>query len=412
MPNVELVSGITYAFLFIALYAEVFLLIAFLETRSEVRGGGVAISDEKLPSVAIIIPCWNEAETVAGTITSLLALDYPKGKLSILAVNDGSTDKTLQTLQSFKHYPQIQILTKENGGKYSAMNMALAHTTAEIIGCLDADSFVDPRALRASIAQFISTGASAVTPAIVAHAPSGILGLVQQAEYALSIFMRNAFAASESVFITPGPFSLFKRVVVEEMGGWRHAHGTEDMEIALRLQRAGHKIVNAPDAAVFTKTPTTYRKLYTQRVRWSYGFIMNMFDNRDMLFNRGFGTLGMIVLPTACISIVAAIYFTGLVLFQILQRVFLYTEKLQTVGVSFHTPSPEVFYVSTTATSIIIYAMIALVVVLILIGRTLSRVPIHPLSIPAYFLLYSLIAPWWLMGAVARATFRFEAPWR
>ncbi len=409
----EITSVVTHTLLFIALYTEVYLLLTYLESRVQEREFSTShTTPQVLPSVAIIVPCFNEEETVAGTIRSLLALAYPHKKLSIIAVNDGSTDATLSVLHTFSHEPQITILSKENGGKHSAMNMALAHTTAEIVGCLDADSYVSPDALLASITRFAETNAAAITPAIVTHTPDNWLRFIQQAEYALSVFMRRAFADTQAVFITPGPFSLFKRDILAAIGGWKHAHGTEDMEIAMRLQEHGYRIANQPLARVFTKTPKTVRALYKQRVRWTYGFIMNVIDYKHALFNPRFGTLGVLVLPTALISIAAALYFTGMVLTYSIQELYDYYILVSLTGFSISIPTLSMFFLNTTTAALLAYVLVGLALTLIYIGRSMSDAPLHPVSIPLYILLYSFLAPWWLLGAVSRAGFRAQAPWR
>lgn len=407
----DVIPIITHILLFLALYIEVYLLLSFLEARDGVQEN-VRLSETDLPTVAIIVPCFNEETTVAGTLHSLLALRYPQNKLSIIAVNDGSTDGTLSVLKTFKNHSQITVLSKENGGKHSAMNHALAYTKADIVGCLDADSFVESEALYASIQRFSTTGAAAVTPAIVALAPTTWLQFVQQAEYALSVFMRRAFAATNSVFITPGPFSLFKRDIVTKMGGWKHAHGTEDMEMAMRLQEGRYKIVNEPRARVFTKTPATIRTLYRQRVRWTYGFLMNVIDYRHMVLNRGYGALGMIVLPAAVISIAAALYFTGVAVGHGLLEAYSFYERVATVGLSFGIPSLSFFFFNTTSIALIGYTLIVLALALLFTGRAIADAPLHPVSVPLYVLLYSFLAPWWLLGAVSRALMRAQAPWR
>jgi cellulose synthase/poly-beta-1,6-N-acetylglucosamine synthase-like glycosyltransferase len=256
MLLVEITAVITYVLLFITLYAEVFILLSFLEGYAKTDVEKPLELPKKVPSVAIVVPCFNEEKTVAGTLNSLLALEYPKGKLEIIVVDDGSTDATNKIVSAFND-PRITFLTKENGGKYSAMNLGLSRTRAEIIGCLDADSFVAPDALVASIKQLVDTGSDAVIPAIVVHEPRNVLQLIQRAEYSVGIFIRRAFSAMGTIFITPGPLSLFKRDVVIKLGGWKHAYGTEDLEMGLRLQSHHFKITNTPRARVLTKAPDT-----------------------------------------------------------------------------------------------------------------------------------------------------------
>lgn len=105
-------NGILYAFLFVTLYLEVFFLITFFEERSNIKGKPKNAKLSYYPSATIIVPCWNEESTVAGTVHSLLRLNYPKNKLNIFIVDDGSTDDTWEVVQKFANNPQITLMRK------------------------------------------------------------------------------------------------------------------------------------------------------------------------------------------------------------------------------------------------------------------------------------------------------------
>lgn len=407
--TVDSITFITHILLFVALYTEVFLLVAFMEGSPRTKKS----QPSRYPSVTVIVPCFNEEKTISSTLQSLLALEYPQHLLSIIAVNDGSTDSTQKILETFSHDSRITILSQENGGKYTAMNAALRHSKSEIIGCLDADSFVRPDALKNAVAHFESRNADAVTPAITVTTPDSLLGYIQQAEYTLSIFIRRAFDMTGTIFVTPGPFSLFRRTAIVELGGWRHAHGTEDMDIAMRMQEHGMKIVNAPDVYVTTTAPRTLKALFKQRTRWAYGGIMNFWDFRHMVGNRKHGALGVVILPSVIISIFAALFFTAQLAVLSLQNIASLYVKIDTIGLALHWPSiPELFFINTSSITIVSLVLILLVLVLVYIGKTISGTPLHPLALPVYLVLYPLIAPWWLGNAAARAALRIQAPWR
>src|SRR3989344_5814289 len=93
-----------YFFMFLALYFEVFLLISFFEKPPPAKNSR---RPKYFPTAAIIVPVWNEERTLGGTIESLLALDYPKDRLSIIVVNDGSTDGTMAVANTFADNPQV-----------------------------------------------------------------------------------------------------------------------------------------------------------------------------------------------------------------------------------------------------------------------------------------------------------------
>src|ERR1035437_10316937 len=183
---------ITYPFIFLAIFFESFVLVTFLSKPA--RESRARSSGTLSPTVAVIVPCWNEATTVAATCESLLALHYPKDKLEIILVDDGSTDGTREVMAQFAGNPQVRLIHKENGGKESALKLGVATTDAEFIGCLDADSFVDPDALNEIIPCFRNPRVAAVTAAMSVHQPKNILQHIENAEYVLGITYRHVFA--------------------------------------------------------------------------------------------------------------------------------------------------------------------------------------------------------------------------
>lgn len=406
-------SEIVFVLLFVALYFEVFLLVSFLE-RAFIRRVQVQTEfDSPLPTVAIVVPCFNEQQSLPATIHSLLALDYPKELLSILVIDDGSTDNTRAVAEGFAGDSRVRVFHKENGGKHTAMNFALAHTDAALIGCLDADSVVAPDALMHIAPLFTNARIAAVTPGILVKRPTTMLQHMQNVEYRLSLFNRFILAALGSAFITPGPFSIFRARIVRELGGWRYAHSTEDMEMALRIQEAGYLIANAPRARVHTATPATLPLLYRQRVRWTYGWLRNAVDYRHMFGNLRYGNLGVIILPLAIVSIFTGIYFFVRILYSL--GGMLYAEYVKYTYTGFHigAPSFDPFFINTSAMLFLVWMCVALIVALICIGSfigTGSRRP--PYSTPLFVIFYSILVPLWLSTAVFRAIFKTGVRWR
>src|SRR3989344_8404693 len=197
---------ILYCSLFISLFFEVFLLITYLEVRQDLKLEVKHLSEplKQFPTVTIIVPSFNEELTVAATIESLLKLDYPKDKLSLILIDDGSGDGTLKILNKFKNNPQVQIFSKANeGSKYSAMNFGLKHVNSDLVGCLDADSFVNPDALKKIVPFFDDEKTMAVTPSIKVHEPGNMLQHIQKTEYSWSIFLRRMLSSMGALYVTP-----------------------------------------------------------------------------------------------------------------------------------------------------------------------------------------------------------------
>lgn len=406
---------ITYTLLFISLYFEIFMLVAFLERTFErrvLRGSSVQSGSAYLPSVAIAVPCFNEERMLSSTLKSLLALDYPSEKLDIIVVDDGSSDATLARARAFEQDARVRVFHKKNGGKHTAMNLALQHTNAELIGCLDADSIVAKDALHRIVSVFEDRRVAAVTPGIHVKEPRTLLQHMQKAEYQLSLFSRFMLAALGSVFIAPGPFSIFRASVVRSLGGWRHGHSTEDMEMALRMQMHGHLIGNAPQAVVHTATPRGLRGLFRQRVRWTYGWLRNAVDYRSMIGNKRFGNLGLIILPSALISVATAIYFFFRILWHTFVSLSNEITRIEVTG-SLPYPSFDPFYLNTSAVWFLVFMSVVLILVLISAGSFIGTGSRRlPFGTPLFVLFYCFLAPLWLSAAVVRATFRTGVRWR
>ncbi|MBI4155843.1 MAG: glycosyltransferase family 2 protein [Candidatus Zambryskibacteria bacterium] len=375
----------------------------------------IAKGVNKYPSVSIIVPCWNEEQTVSKTIHSLLNLDYPKNKLKIIVVDDGSTDNTWEIIQKFRNNPQVEIYSKENGGKYTALNFGLAKTTSELFGCLDSDSYVHKDALKHIITYFQNKEIMAVAPSVKLWQPKGVLQLFQKVEYGFGIFTRKMFHYMQAVYITPGPFSIFRREVFDKLGGYRHAHNTEDIEIALRMQKNHMKIAHAHSAMVYTVAPKTIKTLLKQRIRWSHGFIKNAFDYRTLFLKREYGNLGLVILPMASISIVSVISVASISVFNIVNAIISEYLKIKTIGFNFNLSnfSFDWFYIDTEL--VVIIGIIAFVgtATMVLTSRKMSEGKLRlGMDLIYFFVLYMFIAPIWITKAAYNAIFSVKTSWR
>ena len=409
-------ESITYIFLFIALYIEVFFLITyfeFSEKKLKENSPTSNVGQIKFLSVSIIVPVWNEETTILKTIFSLLKLNYPKENISILIVDDGSTDRTWNVIQKFSRNKQIKLLRKENGGKYTALNYALEFVDTELVGCLDADSFVHPEALKRIVAQFEDSEMMAVTPSIKIFEPKGLLGLIQKAEYMFGIFLRKVFYYLNAIYITPGPFSIFRRSVFDKIGYYRHAHNTEDMEIAMRMQKNNMKIGNVHNAFVYTIAPTNIKTLYKQRLRWVYGFLKNAIDYRDMFFKPQYGNLGMVVLPAAGFSVLSTMYFFGAMVLSWAETLTTQISKILTVGFSWQGFNFDFFYVNTDI--LVFVSLIAVLGTFLIIATSRGLAEEKNkfgLDSVLFLMFYTFLAPLWMSRAIYNVIFTKETKWR
>ncbi len=411
---------ITYILLFISLFLEVYFLISFFEdwTRKEPKEkkGVDYTRPENLPSVTIIVPCWNEETTVKGTVESLLKLNYPQNKLSIFIIDDGSTDNTWNIIQEYNNHPQITLFQKENGGKHTAVNLGLEHVTSDLVGLLDADSFVHKEALMRIVDTFLKEpDTKAVTPAMTIHNANTLARILQRTEYFFAVFMRKTSAAIGALYVIPGPFSFVRTEVFDTLGRYKHAYLTEDMEYAMRMQSNHYRIANRHDAYVYTVGPHSTKGLFKQRLRWTYGFLNNARDYRHLFFTPRYGDLSLLMLPSAILFLIGSLILFGTLISSTSTSVVKGISRIRTVGVDVPASltSPDWFFFNTDALLFLSIFIMLLTVVLILIGKKLAgeKMRFSP-DIILFLLIYGLVALSWNIVALYKTLTARKVSWR
>ena len=322
---------IFYTASFVGIYFSIFLLITLFENRKNLSREP---SQKEFPELTVLIPCYNEEKSLAPTVRSVLNADYPADKLNVMIIDDGSSDNTYGIgLQLAKRHQNVEIYHKENGGKYTALNYGLKKIKTELVATLDADCFIDEKSLSRITAYFEDKETDAVTSSVKVYKPQTIWQYFQNTLYLFVLLLRKTFSFFGSVKVTPGPLSVFRREVFEKVGYYRHGHQTEDIEMGLRLQENNCQVKHALDSYVYTKTPTTFKALYHQRVRWAYGGIKNLWDYRH-LFGPQHGNLGMLVLPANLVSFIAFPLSISIVLYRLISHGLRYLHSWSAVGFS------------------------------------------------------------------------------
>jgi len=286
---------IEYAFGFVSLYFLTYLLLTYLEEDYEEPQASI------FPKISVLIPAYNEEDTIEETIRSVLDLDYPD--FEVIVIDDGSTDGTGDKARKFP----VKLLQQKNSGKAEALNNGIRQASGELIATLDADCWVDPSAARHMIGFFSDKKVMAVTPTMKVWEPKTTLEKMQKAEYTYSNLMSKIFALLDSLTVTPGPFTIYRSSVFKELGGFNGKALTEDNEMALRMQSANYLIRSSKKAIVYTAVPTSLGALFRQRKRWYAGYWENM-KNYSHLFAPRYGELGAFVLPAITLMLLLSLY--------------------------------------------------------------------------------------------------------
>ena len=294
--------------------------------------------------VSVIVAAYNEEVVIESSIRSLLAFDYPE--FEVVVVNDGSSDDTLGRLQEafdlapyevfVRHilttepvrgiyrsgeHPNLVVVDKQNGGKADSWNAALNVARYRYVCGVDADTMFDPKALLMAMRVVVNDPSRIVgvtsqittarEPERVLSVPvgsrrvdGGLLGVYQHLDF-VRAFLNNRLAWSRFGFMlcSPGGFQIWRRDVLEEIGGYSSDFTCEDIELTFRIheryRREGreYEIRCLPDSVGVTESPGDVGKLVSQRERWQRVINETVLHYRRMWFRRRYGSVGMVGAP-------------------------------------------------------------------------------------------------------------------
>ncbi|NLX99856.1 MAG: glycosyltransferase family 2 protein [Rhodopirellula sp.] len=264
-----------------------FIGLSFLARREHLRQRQLGLSCS--PYVSILVPCFNEGETIGPAMESLLELDYPS--YEVLVINDGSTDDTFWKAKQYEGKyggVSVRVFDKPNGGKWSALNYAFQRASGELMLCVDADSRLEEGALRRMVCRLGDPKVAAVAGQVRVRNRHNLITQLQALEYQMG---NGAVRMGQSLFgtvlVIAGPLGLFRRSVMEDVlakynftpyghpgrvtGPYEGDTFAEDFDLSMAILSLGGRIVYEPDAVSLTKAPDRAFTLINQRYRWLRG---------------------------------------------------------------------------------------------------------------------------------------------
>jgi cellulose synthase/poly-beta-1,6-N-acetylglucosamine synthase-like glycosyltransferase len=253
------------------------------------------------PPIAVLIPAHNESHLIEATIAAVdRASEEYKGNVRILVANNCSTDNTsrlaLAAIEQCKHAKGI-VFDSKVPGKAKALNDGLGRIDEEFIVRIDADTQIEPKALRIAMRHFASKTVGAVGGLPLPFKNTGLLGKLRSIEVICRHgFFQLAIGAFNGILGIPGMFVIYRRDALMEAGGIAEEMNGEDTDIVLRITNLGYRAVSDPRAVFRTEVPEDLTHLREQRTRWFRSLYHITAHNRAMLFKGNLIT-GALVLP-------------------------------------------------------------------------------------------------------------------
>lgn len=224
---------------------------------------------KKTPFISVLIPTYNDADSVEESIKSVYNSYNPKN-FEIIVANDCSTDNTAEVLKKLSKKYKLKIVTNEiNLGKVASLNKISSMAKGDLILFLDSDTQVNKKALRSMISD-LEREKVAVSTCTYKPLNKGFWARMQEVEYGMDEILLASYNLHSGLFIVGGCF-LIKKKAFQEVNKYSKNKLTEDIDLALKLLEKGWKIRHSHCYAD-SYVPTKFKAFVKQKMRWNAGY--------------------------------------------------------------------------------------------------------------------------------------------
>ncbi|HYD03054.1 MAG TPA: glycosyltransferase family 2 protein [Alphaproteobacteria bacterium] len=262
--NIIGILSITITSIFFLIILSYYILLFKKDTFSK------HAPSKQFNSITVIIPAHNEQKYIAECLNSVLKAKF-NGKKEIIVVNDGSADNTGKILKKFES--KIKLINIKHSGKSTAINTALRQAKGKLIAIVDADSIISIDSLNEAKKYFSDPKVGAVTSVIKVKNDSATMSSWIRLEQLYNSLLRQLFCKINVNIVTPGPLSIYRKDVLENLGGFGVKGLSEDVDIAVRIIKSGRKIAFSKNSVAETNMPENWKGFSKQRSRFAKGWI-------------------------------------------------------------------------------------------------------------------------------------------
>jgi len=318
----SIIELIFFVYTFLSIYMLSLFVILYLQSRKEM----FSYPKGKVEPVSIVMPCYNEQKNIGLAIESLLNLKYPKDMLEIIIVDDKSTDNSVNIVRNYeKKYKNVRLIVnkRNSGGAAEPTNIGIKAAKYDYVAVADSDSTPDKDALLKMIG-FLQQDekVGGVTCSIQVKHRSKLIEKLQAMEYTVIAFTRKLLDTVDSVYVTPGPFALYKKSVLMEIGLFDVKNMTQDIEIVWRMLKNDYKARMCLSAKVHSVAPKTWKGWWKQRIRWNIGGTQTLLKHKSLVLRKGM--LGLFIIPIFAISLFIGLIGLGLFTYLFIRRIMTY----------------------------------------------------------------------------------------
>lgn len=243
------------------------------------------VSEIDKGALTVMIPAYNEADSIADTIRSLQQQTVVPDE--IIVIDDCSTDATAEVASALG----VTVLRppQNSGSKAGAQTFALDSVRTEMVMALDADTTLARDAIEQLLPAFADPEVTAACGSVVPRHVGTLWERGRYVEYMLAFgFFKRVQDHYDKPMISSGCFSIYRTEELRALGGWSDRTMAEDMDLTWTIYEAGRKVRFLPAAVSYPIEPRNLAFLSKQLRRWSHGFIQNVRLHRRSLLRLGY----------------------------------------------------------------------------------------------------------------------------
>ena len=243
------------------------------------------MSVRKETDLTVIIPAFNEADSIADSIRSLQGQTVTPAE--IVVIDDCSTDGTGEVAAGLG--VRVMRPAQNTGSKAGAQTFALDSVRTEMVMALDADTTLAPEGIETLLSAFDDPEVSAACGTVHPRHVGTVWERGRHVEYMLAFsFFKRVQDHYGKPLISSGCFSVYRTEDLRAMGGWSTRTMAEDMDLTWTFYEAGKKVRFVPEALSYPIEPHDFHFMGKQLRRWSHGFVQNVRLHRRGLLELGY----------------------------------------------------------------------------------------------------------------------------
>jgi cellulose synthase/poly-beta-1,6-N-acetylglucosamine synthase-like glycosyltransferase len=271
-----------------------YLFLAF--SLAKLKEKRVQKSDDFVPFISILIPCYNAVSVIEYKIKNTFNIDYPKQKFEIIVVESGSTDNTYSVLSKYVSQGKIKMIKQPRRlGKSSAINQGLKECKSDIVVLTDADAKLDRGAIRELVKNFADQSVGAVVGNLTITSGKSLASKMNHMFYRI---FRQKLRMWESTFDSAsfwsGELCSFRKSLLERI---EEDIINDDRYILLKIRSKGYRCVCESASHAYESDAESVLGQIMHKRRTTTGTIQGTLRFKHILFNPKYGLFGMLILP-------------------------------------------------------------------------------------------------------------------